>query len=460
MSIKLLEQVAALRGSTAKSALLATGLGQEVLVKYLRLAWESGTAFGTLPTVQVEDLAMQEQVPDEIYFREIVELAYELRGTNRNSATITRVDNQMRRGSARQAVWLERLLRRNLEIGVSHKSMEKYFGGDAPQRFRIRKCEAMEDQIFEDWVEETKYDGWRLFFKIEKGECQAYSSAGNVLGRYISATGEITGGCGLLARDLYELVQGAEVTFDTELVGASTREDAAVAARRTADASARAFVFDIFPTSFWQKDFQVSWRQRRRVLNNLFGRPDIPFLDDGPLGQWASLLQPARSVPVNVSLADFTIVKNREEAFKRASAKIAMGLEGIIVKDPSAPYTLGYDGRWLKVKGEIEEEFKIVDIVWKNKQPVLVVVLENETRVLVGGMTEEDWALIWTLPPGEQWRNSSGQKIDPKVAARGKMNPTYIGRWARVRYQQRTRNGSLAHPRFAGFRDMKSGGIS
>jgi ATP-dependent DNA ligase len=339
--------------------------------------------------------------------------------------------------------------------------MEKYFVGNAPQRFRIRKCEAMEDQVFESpWIEETKYDGWRVFYKVEKGECQAYSSAGNVLGRYVEATGEINGGCGLLARDLYELVQGVEVTLDTELVGASTREDAAVAARRTADASARAFVFDIFPTAFWQKDFNVSWRQRRRVLNNLFGKANIPFLDDGPLGQWASLIQPAKRVPANVSLADFTIISSREEALSKASAKIALGLEGIIAKDPSAPYTLGYDGRWLKVKGEIEEEFKIVDIVWKNKQPVLVVVLENETRVLVAGMTEEEWTQIWTLPVGEVWRSSSGQKIDPKVASRGSMNPTYIGRWARVRYQQRTRNGSLAHPRFAGFRDTKSGGIS
>jgi ATP-dependent DNA ligase len=184
------------------------------------------------------------------------------------------------------------------------------------------------------------------------------------------------------------------------------------------------------------------------------------------VGQWGSLISEAR-VPPNISLVEFSVVRDLDMARDVASSKTASGQEGISIKDPDAGYTLGDDGTWLELKGEVEEEFKVVDVVWKVKQPMLKVVLDDTTVVLVGNLDEVEQTNVWTPPPSMRlvkdvhgkWRNPDGSKPDAHLLSKGSPNPEVIGRWARVRYHHRTKYGSLANPRFAGFRN-ESGGVS
>ena len=115
---------------------------------------------------------------------------------------------------------------------------------------------------------------------------------------------------------------------------------------------------------------------------------------------------------------------------------LASGYEGVMIKDPEAPYTIGISLNTLKRKPMHTEDVKVIDAVvgvgkYENKLGALIVDVKGE-RVSVGtGFTDSQRDTIW----------------DDHLL--GKLT----GRVVEVAYQSVTKNGKLRFPRFLRFRD-------
>ena len=154
-------------------------------------------------------------------------------------------------------------------------------------------------------------------------------------------------------------------------------------------------------------DFGGSWRVRRAALEHAYARIDglagialVPVLHDPAL--------------------EAGYPEDTDTILRRA---IALGYEGVVLKDPEAGYAEGQRA-WSKVKPEATEDLRVVDFLPNGS----LVVSRRGVRVIVGiGLPRKVRAA--------------------KVAM--------LGRLVEVRFQQVTDSGSLRHPVFVRLRDDK-----
>jgi ATP-dependent DNA ligase len=153
-----------------------------------------------------------------------------------------------------------------------------------------------------------------------------------------------------------------------------------------------------------------------------------------------------------------------------------LGWEGLVVKDPSCPPRNGkVTGAW-KVKPGCGAEFapgwegdgKIVGYVWGDDEKANAgkivgfrVALEDGTEVSTTGLTQEQMAeytaLATSMCPCDglcHQRGLASDEVDRTCKA--VYNYPLIGRYAEVKAMEKTKTGSLRHPRFIRFRDLDS----
>jgi len=118
---------------------------------------------------------------------------------------------------------------------------------------------------------------------------------------------------------------------------------------------------------------------------------------------------------------------------------IGRGGEGIIVKDPNAPYQFSRNQCWVKRKLQ-----ETVDV------PVIGILPGKPGTKLEATMG----SFRCTLPTGIEF-NCSGKITDEQRDEIWRNQERYIGRIIEVAYQQETPAGSLEHPRFIRFRGDK-----
>lgn len=153
-------------------------------------------------------------------------------------------------------------------------------------------------------------------------------------------------------------------------------------------------------------------------------------------------------------------VEEIKELYQRARAA---GYEGLILKDPHLLPRNGKVSGWWKVKPGCGAEFApgfeadgvVIDHVWgdpdkanANKIVGFRVRLEDGTEVNATGLTQEQmhtYTNTWV----------QDQKSRP-VFELHRIPEPYVGRACRVSGMERTKDGSIRHPHFDGFRDMDS----
>lgn len=131
------------------------------------------------------------------------------------------------------------------------------------------------------------------------------------------------------------------------------------------------------------------------------------------------------------------LVNDRDELMLYYNSIISKGFEGVMVKDPNAHYEFDRSRAWMKLKPEETEDLRVVGYEngtgkYENVLGALVCDLGNGSTVSVGtGYSDDDRARFW-----EQRDN-------------------LIGQTAEIKFQEKTKDGSLRFPVFIGFRHDK-----
>ncbi|CAK24995.1 putative DNA ligase [Pseudomonas phage LKA1] len=185
----------------------------------------------------------------------------------------------------------------------------------------------------------------------------------------------------------------------------------------------------------------LTLEERRRLIGALGLAPFRPLIE-----------QPTTLLVYEQYWTVYT-VGGIQELYQRARAA---GYEGLILKDPHLLPRNGKVSGWWKVKPGCGAEFApgfeadgtVIDYVWgdpdkanANKIVGFRVRLEDGAEVNATGLTQDQMACY------TQSYHATAYEV-------GITQTIYIGRACRVSGMERTKDGSIRHPHFDGFRDI------
>ena len=153
---------------------------------------------------------------------------------------------------------------------------------------------------------------------------------------------------------------------------------------------------------------------------------------------------------------DYAVVRTLEQIRTEYLSRRAYGYEGLILKDPDLEYRNGKVTGWWKVKPGCGADFApgfeadgvVVGYVWGDEEKANAgkivgfrVKLEDGTEVNATGLTQE-------------LMNQYTCNYHATAYEVGITKTIYIGWHCRVSGMERTKDGSIRHPHFDGFRDV------
>lgn len=154
-------------------------------------------------------------------------------------------------------------------------------------------------------------------------------------------------------------------------------------------------------------------------------------------GSWRTIFR-ERAIPVSS-------LEQIEQMFQGVREE---GYEGLIIKDPSLLYRNGKVTGWWKRKDSIDADGVVVGYVWGDEDKANAgkvvgfrVKLENGVECNATGLTQAQMQEYTT---------------DALLAPYGSTRTFLLGRYCKVSAMEYTKDGSLRHPHFEGFRDLDS----
>ena len=248
--------------------------------------------------------------------------------------------------------WYSRILRKDLKAGVSETTINKILekNGNVAKQFIVPvfSCQlAKDDSTKVNGIKllDIKLDGGRLLtiFNKEDNSVRQYSRNGLLNENFPQLTTALSS----LLPKLSE-----SIVLDGEVVSKSFQELMSQFNRKkdvdTSDASYA--LFDIIPLKdFLTGLYNVPQKDRHLSLCEL-----EPLLKQATNG----LVYVLPKTEINLDTDDG---KRQFEKFNREA--IEFGYEGVMVKDPNAPYKCKKGTNWVKIKPFISCDLKIVEIV-------------------------------------------------------------------------------------------------
>jgi DNA ligase-1 len=322
------------------------------------------------------------------------------------------VEFELQKLTPKSAELLKRILTKDLRAGFGRKSVNKLRKGFVPS-FEVMLAEPYEPKRIKAFpvVAEVKEDGVRVIalVDVERWETQFVSREGHPFTAYEH-----------FSHDLLEFAKAIgtkKLVLDGEMISGKFNKTVSDARKKKAKATDAVFkIFELFIDDEFDRDVipMPLVSRRKRLLGYL-----------------------RQHKPKNVQCIDTKIIKSFEELNAYVELLWSRRREGAIVKDPSAFYEKKRSFGWLKIKAEEDAEGIVVGVVagtGKNADTFGSISVEIDGVVTdVAGFTDETHAEIW------------------QMYLRG----TLLGRMVEVKYQEKTPDGRLRHPRFVGFRDTE-----
>ena len=329
--------------------------------------------------------------------------------------------------------WYRRILNKDLRCGVSEKTINKVVGNDWPEyKIPVFSCQLAQDsanhaaKLFGKKLLQRKLDGVRILTVVyPDGRVNQFSRNGKELVNFEHIKDQIA-----------KTVTGIKepVVFDGEIMSTSF-QNLMKQVHRKSDVDVKdavLYLFDLIPLDafeggFWSAN-QLKRCEKIAAWKNLWTEetPNVQVLSYD-------------IVDLNTNEGQLKFERIREQA-------INDGFEGLVIKDPNAPYECKRTTSWLKYKPNTEVSLTVVEVdegTGRNKGRLGALVCEGIDdekfiQVNVGsGFSDDDRINYW------RWRDD------------------IIGQIVEVRADVVTQNQdgtySLRFPRFVRFRGFEPG---
>lgn len=219
---------------------------------------------------------------------------------------------------------LELVLRKDLRVNMGTTLINKVYKKLVPT-FKVMLADKMKADKFDwkagPWLVEYKYDGMRTLAHVTETSITYWSRSGKEQPRFE----------GLFNDLLWQMRDQTETDFwaDGEVL-APTFQETMQARKEGADLSNLVFqIFDLI--------YADDWTAQKSTVGNLIRRENIEFLlTDTTEG--------------NVRLSEGILCDTKEEVHTLYENLLEAGAEGVIIKDPDAPYFWKRNKAWIKYK--------------------------------------------------------------------------------------------------------------
>lgn len=155
-----------------------------------------------------------------------------------------------------------------------------------------------------------------------------------------------------------------------------------------------------------------------------------------------ALLEQRQPEIFNPEVSEFWDVFDMDSLDELYESVRSQGHEGLVIKDPLAPYKHGKKVGWWKMKSEDTIDGEVVGIIWGT------VGLANEGKVIGFEVKLEDGHVV----------DATGitKEQMTEFTANVKSNPEFYQSWSvQVKFMERTAHGSLRHPTFDCWRGVE-----
>lgn len=244
--------------------------------------------------------------------------------------------------------WYRRILIKDLRCGVSEKTINKVVGKKhANYSIPVFRCQLAHDsanhesKVTGKKLVEVKLDGVRVLTVVyPNGNVIQFSRNGKELVNFEQVKQQFS----FVAKTLQK-----PTVFDGEIMSASF-QDLMTQVNRKENVStndAVLYLFDMIPLEDFEKGhYEISQEQRSKNLKNWF--KDKIFL------------QLLNVKVVKQELVDLDTIEGKNRFKEINEYAIAGGYEGIMLKNPDAPYVCDRTVAWLKLKPFIEVTLEVI----------------------------------------------------------------------------------------------------
>ena len=417
-ALDFLDAIKNAKGTNAKKEILASdlGIGNEIVGSILYNTFSPYIAFNIVKVPKTKNRFPID--PDEswhLFFSNAERCAKrEVTG----NAAIELMESTFNKCSELQEMWMRKILKKHLAIGISTKTINKVSPGFIPT-FNVSLAQKFDfERIKSDTIAiEPKLDGIRCFAIVENNQATIYARSGKIISNFDKTIG----------KELSSLDDGC---YDGEIMGEDFTSLMRQAYRKEKIELGGTYLslFDYLPLS--------EWNSKKAVLS-CFDRYDMLFC------KLTGTEPVSTGMGSDIPKIDYKYLKLTRRSYISTSLEaiqrihdsyVDQGYEGAMIKDIDAVYKFGRGWEVMKYKAFHDVDLEIKQLLegtgkHSNKLGSVVVCFKGVDVQVGSGLSDELREKIW------------------------KNKELFIGRMIEVRYQEVTPDGSLRFPTFVCFRN-------
>jgi DNA ligase-1 len=411
-------------------------------LKTLKYAYDRNIRFG----INVDQIDFPESpptLPTEIA-DETFQLLDEVRHTSSRSYKLTLIERAAADMSSHARSILYKILSKDLRCGINESSINKAFP-DLLTQFSVMLAKPFAPRLIKEGdvsLVEPKLDGLRAIAEADtaSGEVSFYTRSGKSIDSLDNFKSEV------LAFAHQFADSGETVVFDGEVTSGTFLES--MGSVRSSSKQMEEGIFHVFDVLVGKVgDSPIGWNDdtltaqgdqwaRRQALNAGYKKLQ-------------KHLTPTFIKPTSVYR-----VTTVEEIYTYYNACRDAGLEGVIIKNPTAPYVKKRSASWLKIKAEETEDLPIVGAFEGEGRFVGMlggwIVRRGDVDVRVGsGFSDDQRKEFWEAFQDDLKKIERGERDRCRV----------IDVPAETQYQEVMPSGSLRHPVFVRLRYDKHNNV-
>lgn len=374
-AFKLLDELGSTTKKNEKLAILEKGKDNEVLRRIFFLTFNDFITFGLKEYGEVT--ADPSKPINEEAFTKLDRILMELNNrTFTGGEAIGIVNNFMNSVSVPEQLWYGRIIRRDLKVGVSAKTVNKVIPGTIPTfECMLAKAWHKVKKRAKFIIIEPKLDGYRAVIFVKGDSVTIRSRNGHIILGFTS-----------LEKELAKFPDGV---YDAELTGKDNHftdmQTLAFAKVENKEAYCNFFDYLADEQEFWDSKSKLTLRERKLQLKEIFEKQEGK--KDTRLVAFSDVL-PGDSPKI-------------DEYYKVC---LDNGFEGIMVKDADSIYKQGKHSDWLKIKPVDTFDLEIVGVEqgdphgkYANTLGAFVCEYKGNT-VNVSGMKDKLRDEVWSNP--------------------------------------------------------------